>query len=139
MTAPASELTAAFKTARAGLAPGGISTCADDEETVEMARSRSHIALPTKAAIIVAAEPAAALHLGRGIVSHVDQVSGQCEKRNLRFVYKHRENGDFGHKEITIFCVWRRCSEGCPNASSMGVGVCCLGARAPFPPAQVGQ
>ena len=53
-------------------APGGISTRADDEEeTVEMARSRSSVALP-KAALICAAErlPAAALRLGRGLVSH---------------------------------------------------------------------
>ena len=31
-------------------------------------RSRSRVALPTKAALIGAAEPAAALHLGRGIM-----------------------------------------------------------------------
>ena len=102
MTAPVSELAVAFKTARAGPAPGGISTHADDEEAAEMARSRSHIALPTKAALIVAAEPAAALHLWRGIVSHVDQVSGQCEKRNLRFVYEHREMVIFG-KQLRFF------------------------------------
>ena len=44
--------------------------CADDEEAVEMAHSRSSAALPTKAALICAAEPAAALRLGRGLVSH---------------------------------------------------------------------
>ena len=33
----------------------------------------------------------------------------------------------------------RRCSEGWPNAPSMGVGVCCLGACCLSPPAQVGQ
>ena len=35
-----------------------------------MARSRSSVALPTKAALICTAEPAASLRLGRGLVSH---------------------------------------------------------------------
>ena len=72
MTAPASEPTVAFKTAPAGPASVGM-TRADDEETVVMARScsRSRVALPTQAALIIgAAEPAAVLQIGRGIVFH---------------------------------------------------------------------
>ena len=46
---PASKPTVAFKTAPAGHYPAldGTSTRADDEETVEVARSRSGVALPT--------------------------------------------------------------------------------------------
>ena len=52
----------------------------------------------------------------------------QCEKKNLRFVHEHKKDGDFWHILRAFFFV-RCCSEGCPNAPSMGVGVCCLGTR----------
>ena len=65
-------------------------------------------------------------------------VGSQCEKRNLRFVHEHK--GIVFLAQLADFCFCGAvCSEGWPNAPSMGVGVCCLGVRCPSPPAQVGQ